>query len=45
MPRLGKFLDRVIVSIEGLDDEDYKKYTLRKVDFSKLVLKLKKFSN
>tara|TARA_B100000963_G_scaffold360782_1_gene393091 strand:+ start:3247 stop:4260 length:1014 start_codon:yes stop_codon:yes gene_type:complete len=44
MPRLGKFLDRVIVSIEGLDDEDYKKYTLRKVDFSKLVLKLKKFS-
>ena len=44
MPRLGKYLDRVIISIEGLDDEDYEKYTLSKVNFNKLVKKLKKFS-
>ena len=30
IPKLGKYLDRVIISIEGLDDADYKKYTLEK---------------
>ena len=44
IPKLGKYLDRVIISIEGLDDADYEKYTLRKVNFNNLVKKLKKFS-
>jgi radical SAM protein with 4Fe4S-binding SPASM domain len=35
-----KYLDRIIVSIEGLSAEDYFKYTLRKMNFEKFLEQL-----
>lgn len=39
---LPKLLDRIIVSIEGLNNEDYENFTLRRVKFDALVDKLTK---
>jgi radical SAM protein with 4Fe4S-binding SPASM domain len=41
---LSKKLDRLIVSIEGLNNEDYVEYTNRKVKFDKFIKKLTEFS-
>jgi radical SAM protein with 4Fe4S-binding SPASM domain len=38
---LTKNLSRIIISIEGLSDEDYLKYTNRRVRYDKLVQKVK----
>ena len=43
-PAFSKKLTRLIVSIEGLDEEDYLKYTNRRVDFKKFVDQLAAFS-
>jgi radical SAM protein with 4Fe4S-binding SPASM domain len=34
---LPKYIDRIIISIEGLSDEDYFKYTNRKIDFKNFI--------
>lgn len=39
---LPKLLDRIIVSIEGLDNDDYENFTLRRIHFDTLVDKLSK---
>lgn len=42
---LPKYLDRIIISVEGLSTADYEEFTLRKVNFEALVEKLKKLSS
>jgi radical SAM protein with 4Fe4S-binding SPASM domain len=42
---LSKYLDRLIISIEGLDNKEYLDFTNRKVDFESLVGKIKSFYN
>jgi radical SAM protein with 4Fe4S-binding SPASM domain len=42
MEALPQYIDRIIVSIEGLNENDYVKFTGSKIDFSGLVNKLKK---
>lgn len=37
---LPKYLDRIIISIEGLSDEDYLNFTNRKINFDLLVKKI-----
>jgi radical SAM protein with 4Fe4S-binding SPASM domain len=37
----AKHLGRIVVSVEGLSNEDYKNFALRKVDFDKFVHKIK----
>ena len=39
---LPKYLDRIIISIEGLNTEDYQEFTLRKVNFEELANKVKR---
>lgn len=41
---LPKYLDRIIISIEGLTDSDYMEFTLRKVNFNTLVKKIGQLS-
>jgi radical SAM protein with 4Fe4S-binding SPASM domain len=40
---LSKNLDRLIISIEGLSDEDYLNFTNRKINFEKFIDQLKYF--
>ena len=42
---LTKYLDRIIVSIEGLSADDYFKYTLRKMNFEKFLEQLRYIKN
>lgn len=44
IPELAKNLDRIIISIEGLNSEDYQEFALRKVNFEKFVENLKSLS-
>lgn len=41
IPILAENLDRIIISIEGLNSEDYYKYALRKINFETFVDKIK----
>ena len=40
---LSKYLDRLIISIEGLSNQEYLEFTNRKIDFELLVNKIKNF--
>jgi len=42
---LPKYLDKIIVSIEGLSAADYKEFSLRKVDYQALVSKVQRLSS
>ena len=44
IPKIVNYLDRIIISIEGLSSKDYEKYTLRKIDFEKFVQKIELLS-
>ncbi len=39
---LPKYLNRIIISIEGLNEDDYFKFTKRKINFAKFLDKIKK---
>ena len=41
---LPLYLDRIIISLEGLSEEDYLKFTNKKINFKKFVEKLDKLS-
>lgn len=38
---IAKFLDRVIISLEGLSNDDYEEFTCKKIDFEKFCQSLK----
>jgi radical SAM protein with 4Fe4S-binding SPASM domain len=42
---LSQYLDRLIISIEGLNNEEYLEFTNRKVDFDKFINKINSFYN
>ena len=44
IPQIVKYLDRIIISIEGLSSDDYKEFSLRKVNFDKLIQKIELLS-
>tara|TARA_B100000959_G_scaffold282635_1_gene349510 strand:+ start:172 stop:1164 length:993 start_codon:yes stop_codon:yes gene_type:complete len=41
IPSLAQYLDRIIISIEGLSSGDYQKFALRKVNYEKFLSNLK----